>query len=148
MNSACIEDIFAPFLERFQCGKARQTQGRYGEPGPAVDGQQGVDRPQGKCHAGPMDERLREIPGWRIDQARLTARFLSGSFVRGVEFIDAIAVAAEEAGHHPDIGLSFPHVDVSLTTHDTGSLTEKDFALAGQISQIAARQGIDIDGGA
>jgi 4a-hydroxytetrahydrobiopterin dehydratase len=43
---------------------------------------------------------------------------------------------AESAGHHPDIEISYNKVKIQLTTHDAGGLTQKDFDLAGVISQI------------
>lgn len=75
---------------------------------------------------------------------RRTPRTVPDGFLRQrVTFINAIADAAEAAGHHPDVDLRFPHVDISLTTHDAGSITDKDIDLATEISQIAKDQGID-----
>jgi 4a-hydroxytetrahydrobiopterin dehydratase len=44
---------------------------------------------------------------------------------------------AESAGHHPDIEVSYNKVNISLTTHDAGGLTQNDFDLAKVISQIS-----------
>ena len=90
-----------------------------------------------------MQNRIDTLSHWQSSDDALHARFLTGSFVRGVTFINAIAEAAEAAGHHPDVDLRFPHVDITLTTHDAGSITDKDIALAGEISQIANDQDID-----
>ena len=92
-----------------------------------------------------MQERIDALTQWHSDDDALHARFLTGTFVRGVEFIALIADAAEEAGHHPDGDLRFPHVDITLTTHDAGSITDKDIALAEQISWIAESQEIDAE---
>ena len=46
---------------------------------------------------------------------------------------------AEAAGHHPDLAISYNKVTVSLTSHDAGGLTAKDFELAQTISQIKER---------
>ncbi|SMY01873.1 pterin-4-alpha-carbinolamine dehydratase [Brevibacterium sp. 239c] len=92
-----------------------------------------------------MQDRIDELTQWQSADDALHARFLTGSFVSGVTFINAIADAAEAAGHHPDVDLRFPHVDISLTTHDAGSITDKDIDLATEISQIAQSQGIDAD---
>jgi 4a-hydroxytetrahydrobiopterin dehydratase len=43
---------------------------------------------------------------------------------------------AEAAGHHPDLVISYNKVDVTLTTHDAGGLTSKDFDLAQVISKF------------
>ena len=90
-----------------------------------------------------MQDRIDSFSHWQSSEDALHARFLTGSFVRGVTFINAIADAAETAGHHPDVDLRFPHVDITLTTHDAGSITDKDIALAGEISRIAKDQDIN-----
>ncbi|MGO3022011.1 MAG: 4a-hydroxytetrahydrobiopterin dehydratase [Brevibacterium sp.] len=73
------------------------------------------------------------------------ARFLTGDFATGLDFVARIGAAAEEAGHHPDVTLTFPHVDIRLTSHDTGAVTERDLNLAGQISELAASTGVKAD---
>ncbi|MGO2036913.1 MAG: VOC family protein, partial [Brevibacterium sp.] len=56
-----------------------------------------------------------------------------------------IGSRAEAAGHHPDVTLTFPHVDIRLTSHDTGAVTERDLDLAKQISEAAASAGVSAD---
>lgn len=92
-----------------------------------------------------MERHDDSSPQWPTVDGALARRFLTGSFVRGVEFITAIAEVAEAAGHHPDIVLTYPHVDITIITHDTGSITEKDHALAAEITAIADAQGINAD---
>lgn len=104
-----------------------------------------MDTSQPQCEAGFMQDRIDELTQWQSADDALHARFLTGSFVSGVTFISAIADAAEAAGHHPDVDLRFPHVDITLTTHDAGSITDKDIDLAAEISRIAKAQGIDTD---
>lgn len=79
---------------------------------------------------------------WRFGVDMLKARFETGSFVRGTEFLVAITELAEAANHHPDVVLTYPRVDISLTTHDAGGVTSKDVALAREISQLAGEKGI------
>lgn len=79
---------------------------------------------------------------WRVLLNRLHASFRTGSFERGLELTTRIGAAAEAAGHHPDIRLSYPAVHVSVTTHDAGGLTGKDVALAAAITAIADELGI------
>ena len=54
-----------------------------------------------------------------------------------IAFVDRLVEPAEAAGHHPDLAISYNQVTVSLTSHDAGGLTQKDFALAQTISNIA-----------
>lgn len=57
-------------------------------------------------------------------------------FPQSLMFITAVGLLAEAAQHHPDILIQWNRVTLSLTTHDAGGLTEKDFALAQQIDQL------------
>ncbi len=59
-------------------------------------------------------------------------------FLKGLAFIERVATLAEAANHHPDITFTYNRVVISLTTHDKGMLTEKDFDLAMKISLINA----------
>ncbi len=57
-------------------------------------------------------------------------------FLKGLAFIERIATHAEAANHHPDITFTYNRVVLSLTTHDKGMLTEKDFDLAMKIDTV------------
>ncbi|WP_404311508.1 4a-hydroxytetrahydrobiopterin dehydratase [Agrococcus terreus] len=65
------------------------------------------------------------------------------SFRRGLEVVARIGEAAEEAGHHPDILLTYGRVRVTLTSHDAGGVTERDARLARAVSAIATELGIE-----
>lgn len=82
------------------------------------------------------------LDDWRLLAQALHARYRTGSFTKGLAFVTAITAAAEEANHHPDVTLTYPHVDLKLVSHDVGHLTERDVALARRITQIAAEHGI------
>lgn len=89
------------------------------------------------------------VADWRPVGAGATAVFATGSFAKGVEFVVEIGRLADVAGHHPDVDLRYPSVTVHLVTHDAGdALTDKDVAMARQISTAAAKLGIDADPGA
>lgn len=76
-------------------------------------------------------------PWWRVDGDALTATFRTGSMVRGLAFVDSVVTAAETAGHHPDIDFRYATVTLTLTTHDTGGLTDADVSLAHVINSLA-----------
>ena len=84
-----------------------------------------------------------ELADWRFFLLKLHARFRTGSFVKGLELVTRITEAAEAANHHPDVVLTYPHVDVDLQSHDVSGVTSRDIALARRISEIAAELGID-----
>jgi 4a-hydroxytetrahydrobiopterin dehydratase len=62
-------------------------------------------------------------------------------FVEAVAFVDAVAAAAEEANHHPDILIhGYRNVRLTLSTHSEGGLTAADFELAGRIDGLAEQR--------
>lgn len=82
------------------------------------------------------------LDDWRVLLGALHARFATGSFATGLELVTAIARAADEANHHPDLDLRYPHVNVTLTSHDVGGVTARDLRMARTISALAAEQGV------
>lgn len=85
------------------------------------------------------------LSDWRAMSSSLHARFKTGDFVSGTRFVQAVCAAAEELDHHPDVILTYPQVDVTLTSHDEGSVTDRDLDLAREISAIAAEAQIEAD---
>ena len=83
------------------------------------------------------------LDDWRFFLMRLHGRFRTGSFVKGLELVTRITEAAEEANHHPDVVLTYPQVDVDLSSHDAGGVTSRDLDLARRISAIAAELGVE-----
>ncbi|MFC5179219.1 4a-hydroxytetrahydrobiopterin dehydratase [Nocardioides taihuensis] len=83
------------------------------------------------------------LDDWRFFLMKLHARFATGSFVKGLELVTRITDAAEAANHHPDVVLTYPHVDVDLSSHDVGGVTSRDIDLARQISAVAAELGVE-----
>lgn len=81
-----------------------------------------------------VDEHL---PDWRMLIDRLHASFDTGDFVGAVTLLDAITVAAEEMGHHPDLDLSYGRLDVRLISHDVGGVTSRDVTMALTVSELA-----------
>ncbi len=75
------------------------------------------------------------VSGWQPTDKTIHRTFLTGSFSRGVTFVNAIAKLADAVNHHPDIILTYPTVIVTLTTHDEGLVTLKDIVLAEQINR-------------
>ena len=76
---------------------------------------------------------------WRVADDVASARFHTGSFATGVEFVVAIGRDADAADHHPDVDLRYDHVDVFLTSHDVGGLSRRVVALGRKFSAAARR---------
>jgi 4a-hydroxytetrahydrobiopterin dehydratase len=60
-------------------------------------------------------------------------------FPTAIKFVSADAKLAEKAWHHPDIDIRWNRVTLTVTTHDAGGLTEKDFDLTGKSDQWSLR---------
>ncbi len=81
------------------------------------------------------------LDDWRVLLSTLHASFDTGGFAAGLDLVNQIGAAAEEANHHPDVTLTYPRVDVRLTSHDVGGVTQRDIDLARIISKAAERVG-------
>jgi len=82
---------------------------------------------------------LASVPNWKLQDATISRAFQFKDFPNAVKFVNAVAVAAEQAWHHPDIDIRWNKVTLTLTTHDAGGLTQKDFDLARQFDQLSLR---------
>lgn len=87
------------------------------------------------------------LSDWRPILAALHGRFRTGGFVNSLELARRITDVAEEMNHHPDLDLRWPHVDITLSSHDVGGMTQRDVDLARRISEIAADMGLAADPG-
>lgn len=84
-----------------------------------------------------ISERLARLDGWERRGDAIAKTFDRGDFVGSVRFVDAMVPAAEGMNHHPDISISWNEVEVTLSTHSEGGLTENDFNLAARIDELA-----------
>lgn len=82
---------------------------------------------------------------WRALNAGADTWFDTDSHRTGAEFVRRVAELAEAAGHHPDVDLRARGVHLRLFSHDVGRLTERDLALAREISAAAAGLGLRAD---
>ena len=87
-----------------------------------------------------IQERLKKMEGWAYNENALHKKYTFPSFLPGIQFVNKIAVVAENAGHHPDITINYNVVGISLSTHSAGGVTEKDFDLAGKIDQMRGKR--------
>jgi 4a-hydroxytetrahydrobiopterin dehydratase len=80
---------------------------------------------------------LASLPDWKRNGNVIARTFQFKDFPAAIKFFDAVAQLAEEEWHHPDIDIRWNKV--TLTTHDAGGLTEKDFALAKKFDALSLR---------
>ena len=82
---------------------------------------------------------LKAVPNWSKRAQTIRRTFAFKGFLEGIEFVNRIASKAQKLNHHPDINIRFNKVALSLTTHDEGGITEKDFSLARQCDEVFAK---------
>jgi 4a-hydroxytetrahydrobiopterin dehydratase len=80
---------------------------------------------------------LLTISGWQIRGKAVERLFKFPDFKAAMGFVNRIAAVAEEAGHHPDIAISYNKVALTLISHDSGGVTERDIKMARRINEIA-----------
>lgn len=84
-----------------------------------------------------MTVSQRDIPeGWTREGGEIARRFTFADFSQAWGFMSRVALLAEAADHHPDWRNVWNRVDIRLTTHDAGGLTDKDTALARAIDDL------------
>ena len=89
-----------------------------------------------------ITDAVADLPGWGGDGEALRCRYTAPDFPAGIALVDAVAVAAEAAGHHPDIDIRWRDVLFVLSTHSEGGVTSKDVDLAIQIDRLAREAGV------
>lgn len=85
------------------------------------------------------------LKGWRVVRHHLRTTLQTGAMPVGARLVGRIVAAAEELDHHPDLDLRYATVEVSVTTHSRGTLTEADVTLAERITAIAEELGVPLD---
>ncbi|MEV0401882.1 4a-hydroxytetrahydrobiopterin dehydratase [Actinoallomurus sp. NPDC050550] len=85
------------------------------------------------------------LDGWAYLLGGLQTRIHTKNFATGLSVVNTIGAVADEMNHHPDINLRHTHVDVRLTSHDDGAVTDRDIRLARAISSIAADAGARLE---
>jgi 4a-hydroxytetrahydrobiopterin dehydratase len=83
-----------------------------------------------------IEDKLKELDGWTLDAGKLTHLFVFDNFVEAFAFMTQVAGLAEAMNHHPEWSNVYNRVDIHLTTHDVGGLSERDFSLAEQITTL------------
>jgi 4a-hydroxytetrahydrobiopterin dehydratase len=82
-------------------------------------------------------ERLSALPGWYFEDGWIRRVYKTDGWPTTLMLVGAIGYSAEAAYHHPDLAVTWGRVTVKLSTHSAGGITDKDFALARQIEDVA-----------
>ncbi|EAW29939.1 putative pterin-4a-carbinolamine dehydratase [marine gamma proteobacterium HTCC2143] len=73
---------------------------------------------------------------WELKDNKLYRRLMFEDFIHAFGFMAQIAMVAEKINHHPEWANVYRTVDIYLTTHDAGGVSEKDFELLAKIEQL------------
>jgi 4a-hydroxytetrahydrobiopterin dehydratase len=86
----------------------------------------------GKLNADARAAALKELPEWHEVDRRdaITRKFQFKDFNQAFAFMTRVALLAEKMDHHPEWFNVYNRVEVTLSTHDAGGVTEKDIAMA------------------
>lgn len=77
-----------------------------------------------------ITREMQEVPGWERSGDAIVKSVKLKDFRESMEFVNAVALIAEEQNHHPDIAISWDQVTLTLSTHSAGGLTSNDFRVA------------------
>jgi len=84
-----------------------------------------------------VQSQLAALDGWSVNSKdEITKTYTLAGFPQALLFVNAVGLLAEAAQHHPDILIQWKRVTLTLSTHDAGGLTQKDFDLAQQIEAL------------
>jgi 4a-hydroxytetrahydrobiopterin dehydratase len=83
-----------------------------------------------------VDRALSELPGWERRDGRLIKTFRRRDFRDSLQLLLAVADAADEQDHHPDVRIRWDRIEFSLRTHVAGGITTRDLRLARTIDEI------------
>jgi 4a-hydroxytetrahydrobiopterin dehydratase len=76
------------------------------------------------------------LNGWQVEGLELKKHIKVANFTEALAYVNRVGAVAEDADHHPDITFGWGYVDLALTTHDRGGITDVDIALARQIDRL------------
>lgn len=82
--------------------------------------------------------QLNGLDGWQLSEDGLFIKrvFKFPNFVAAFGFMSQVALLAEKINHHPNWSNVYNRVQIELTTHDQGGVTQKDIDLAQKINAL------------
>lgn len=83
-----------------------------------------------------IKRELGKRPEWSETGGAIQRTYQFKNFVESMAFVNKAAEAAEADQHHPDVLIRYNKVTMTLSTHDAGGITLKDFSLAAKLDQM------------
>lgn len=97
---------------------------------------------QQKLSPRELKAALLKCAGWRVSGKNAIAkRFVFSDFNAAFAWMTRVAMLAEKMDHHPEWSNVYKTVNVTLTTHDAGGVTDLDIKMARFMNQTAGRAG-------
>ena len=89
-----------------------------------------------KLTTSEISVRLETLPHWSMEGGVIRRIWKTKGWKATMMAAQAVAHIAELAWHHPEIVANYSTLEVRLSTHDAGGVTDKDFALAARIDAL------------
>ena len=86
--------------------------------------------------AATVEARLAELSGWSVVDGKLHRELSFANFSEAFAFMTRVALIAEKLDHHPDWSNSWNRVDLAISSHDAGGLTEQCFTFATKVDAL------------
>ena len=80
--------------------------------------------------------QLSKLKDWQFNSDGIEKKFQFKNFTEALGFIVKVGVVSEKMNHHPELFNVYNKVNIRLSTHDSGGVTDKDFKLASEIDQL------------
>ena len=96
-----------------------------------------------------IEAGLAGLPGWSLVDGKLHREYEFADFVHAFGFMASAAIVADKMNHHPEWTNIYNKVDITLSTHDAGGVTELDIALAEAMDRLVTtspQSGVGIPG--
>lgn len=83
-----------------------------------------------------IKNNLELLPGWSFEEGGIVKKFVFSNFKATIAIMVKIGEMAEEMNHHPEWFNVYNKLNIRLSTHDAGGVTQKDIDLAKRIEEI------------
>jgi 4a-hydroxytetrahydrobiopterin dehydratase len=81
---------------------------------------------------------MTDLPEWKHEENKLVRTITFPSFMRAIQFVNAVAHLAERQDHHPDIHVEYHRVTIRYWTHTAKGVTDLDFTGAKEVEAMIA----------
>ncbi len=88
-----------------------------------------------KLSSADYQKKMKQIPHWEKRGNEITRQYRFSDFVKAMAFVKHVATLAQKMDHHPDMTIQYNKVQLTLSTHSSGGLTDLDFRLAQRIDK-------------